>query len=1253
MDVDTTPTETMTSVAAEEATAPRPPSPRDPSPEAEGEAEGERDSAAALEITMPAETTKPLSAEDAATPTGAEGPRPKASQWDAQLAEYVAYRAEHGADVRGRTTKLGQWVDVQRSKRKQGKLTDDRIARLDAAGFTWGKPRARPQENVGWDARFDQLAAYQREHGHCNPPKLRERGADDPLRKLAVWVSDQRGSKKRGRLSAERVRRLEDLGFLWETRAVAPPKLPRLPRASQFEMRLADLAAHRREHGHGDVPGATGLGGWVRAQRRLRKKGTLSAARVAALDAAGFEWTPRGADRDAAGGAPPGPRETVLTVAPGTLGLTVQCGYPRGGARIAAVDPQCGFRDRIRAGDRLVTIDGPVETAEDLSLGSDRQREFVFATEEDGVAEAPAGAAAPSDRAPCAEAGDPGSGGEAAGAPPEPGTPAAAEAQGGPARPPRDNQKWEEQFDKLVTYQREYGDCQVPQREGELGKWVKNQRYRKAKGKLDESRVARLEAVGFTWTAVRAPRESDHVPTNPEHEVRWEERFDELRRFGEENGHFKAPKSSHAKLRGWVDKQRHYHKQGTLSESRKARLEAIGFDLGSTVSTQLTLEERIVQLQEYSQQYGDCSDIPLTHPVLGKWAWHQRHEYKRMKLSDERIKRLKAAGFEFKLSFEDRFLQLQQYVEIHGHCNPPQNHVVLGAWVKSIRQAQRNNELPEEQMGSLVDIGFNWSANPPRVAWEHRYEMLRQYAQVAGNGNAPRSHPTLGTWLDNQRRAYKKGKLLPQRVADLERLGVDWGTCKKDPELSWQEQYTQLVEFKQEHGHCNVRQSTKGLGRWVHWQRCVFKTDKLSEERVRRLNEIDFNWGSDASPPVSWESRFNELRQFYNKHGHCTIPRKDDKFASLERWVNNQRCLLEKMSEERRNLLLEIGLTPLGKVREEQWVSNFDKLLAYKDEHGHCNVVSSGSSRDLGKWVEYQRKCHAKGRLSTERARRLRNVGFEFDARAVPDLYLLISSGNHGCMLQFGDTHFGAKIVGIDSTCNFQDKISVGDCIVTIDGKHVTKEEDLIVYGSGTIGVVKNKEQWASNYDKLLAYKDEHGHCNVAPTGSSLDLSKWVEYQRKCHAKGRLSTERVERLRNIGFEFDARAVPDLYLPISSGDHGYMLQFGDTHFGAKIVGIDSTCNFQDKVSVGDCIVTIDGKHVTKEEDLMVDNSGTIGVVKNKETPKKPKKRTTPKKTADAVANKKTKKGQKPLDLESNSDKKKSEPLEEIEGVIVNL
>jgi len=115
----------------------------------------------------------------------------------------------------------------------------------------------------------------------------------------------------------------------------------------------------------------------------------------------------------------------------------------------------------------------------------------------------------------------------------------------------------------------------------------------------------------------------------------------------------------------------------------------------------------------------------------------------------------------------------------------------------------------------------------------------------------------------------------------------------------------------------------------------------------------------------------------------------------------------------------------------------------------------------------------------------------------------------------------------------------------------------------------------------------------------------------------------------------------------------MLQFGDTHFGAKIIGIDSTCNFQDKVSVGDCIVTIDGKHVTKEEDLMVDNSGTIGVVKNKETPKKPKKRTTPKKTADAVANKKTKKGQKPLDLESNSDKKKSEPLEEIEGVIVDL
>ena len=40
---------------------------------------------------------------------------------------------------------------------------------------------------------------------------------------------------------------------------------------------------------------------------------------------------------------------------------------------------------------------------------------------------------------------------------------------------------WETRFNELVQYKAKHGDCNVPQRQGQLGKWVQNQRTRKGK----------------------------------------------------------------------------------------------------------------------------------------------------------------------------------------------------------------------------------------------------------------------------------------------------------------------------------------------------------------------------------------------------------------------------------------------------------------------------------------------------------------------------------------------------------------------------------------------------------------------------------------------------------------------------------------------------------------------------------------------------------------------------------------------------
>lgn len=134
-----------------------------------------------------------------------------------------------------------------------------------------------------WDERFGELKAFKERFGHLDvPAKWHERP------QLGMWVSNQRANRKKGMLNKDRIRRLDEINFVWD--AID----------TMWSRMFASLQDYKREHGDCEVPQGwsptPGLGTWVATQRSLRRLGKLSPERHAQLQRLGFVW--EGADTD-------------------------------------------------------------------------------------------------------------------------------------------------------------------------------------------------------------------------------------------------------------------------------------------------------------------------------------------------------------------------------------------------------------------------------------------------------------------------------------------------------------------------------------------------------------------------------------------------------------------------------------------------------------------------------------------------------------------------------------------------------------------------------------------------------------------------------------------------------------------------------------------------------------------------------------------------------------------------------------------
>jgi hypothetical protein len=529
--------------------------------------------------------------------------------------------------------------------------------------------------------------------------------------------------------------------------------------------------------------------------------------------------------------------------------------------------------------------------------------------------------------------------------------------------------RWEKHFAELNEFHRGHGHCEPPA-DHPVRPWVYQQRYQRSAGRLSEEQIRRLDEIGFSWEGIRAPQ------------VRqlWEEHFNELLAFQQEHGHCE-PEEDHA-LHLWVQYQRAQRSAGQLAEERIRRLDEIHFPWHGMKAAR-RWEQRFAQLVEFHRAQGHCR-IPIhwpDDPTLATWLAMQRQRLHRGKLTKDRAERLLALGVQpasRDLLWKTRYDELVAYHALHGHCSVPldwQGSRCLSLWVATQRRLFRQGRLATEHKGLLDRLQFPWSL-PGTVTftqdriWRTMVAALKGFREAHGHALPNRSIPEqrrLADWCHRTRNKWKAGHLDPAGEEELRGAGFAFDV----EEAGWELNLRRLMDWKRTHGHCRIPQKHPEHGSLSHWtttQRTLHRRGQLSECRIRRLEEIGFDWEPKAE---SWDNYFARLCAFHREHGHCTIPSKTPELSGLYAWVSLQRRRRKagKLKASRIARLDSLGFNWRGRVTLD-WEENFARLRQFKELHGHCHVLHTQDGA-LRKWVTYQRRQQAAGRLPAEKCARL------------------------------------------------------------------------------------------------------------------------------------------------------------------------------------------------------------------------------------------------------------------------------------------
>ncbi|MBE6140381.1 MAG: hypothetical protein E7172_02470 [Firmicutes bacterium] len=339
---------------------------------------------------------------------------------------------------------------------------------------------------------------------------------------------------------------------------------------------------------------------------------------------------------------------------------------------------------------------------------------------------------------------------------------------------------------------------------------------------------------------------------------------------------------------------------------------------------------------------------------------------------------------------------------------------------------------------------------------------------------------------------------------------------------------------------------------WVETQRKNMRNNNLSEDKKRKLGELDFRINDKREE--KWQKMYELAKSFYQFYKHLEVNGKfktfdgitfDESGFALGNWISAQRQSEKNgwLDEERKNLLSEIGMRFNLNRFEEKWFNMYELAKNYCNFYGNLDInyhfkTLNGFSYDesgfaLGKWFLLQTTNYENGILNERRIS-------------------LISALHPNFLLEINDDNWFKYYDLAKKYFSYHEHLAIPEKYKTLNGfaedlsgyplgvwlrrqrqdyqKGLLNEEKVALLNEINFNEQQKFLKWLKMYELAKNYYEFHGNLEMPHNFKTINgfeydesgfaLGLWLTNQRQQYKNNKLIPEQKDLLSKIAMRFE-------------------------------------------------------------------------------------------------------------------------------------